>query len=392
MKTVSDFRVWAAQQWRNHWPAWLAASVSEGGDVPERWLPLHPPPERAMVGDPDAVAAWVQEWQRFAGTDGVQVRWVERVWRAHGVQRLPERASGTPAALAGLAGHGDTWQRASDAAARVADAWPGVDLTQAVGASARKLGALAEPEVVRLLAVLGWLAAHPDSGLWERELPVPDVHTKWVEHHRALVEPLLTAITGRDGSGLRRTEVRFRVRVLDVAVAVGADDFSVDLPGLQRLPVAPATVLICENATTLGTLPPLPSTVAVHGMGFAAPALAEVAWVRHANVWYWGDLDTYGFQILGLFRAALPEARSVLMDAASWRAHERLCVDEPRPFRGEIGFLTSAELEALALVRAGDRRLEQERIPREAARAALARLSNDRPSRPASLDSVGCPR
>lgn len=374
MRTVADFRVWAAQQWRTHWPGWLAASVSESGDKPARWLPLHPPTEATMSRSPEAVAAWVREWQLLATIDGVQVRWADRVWRAHGAQRLPERATASPVAMARLAGQADTWDRAVAAASLVVDAWLGVDLTAAIQATARKLGALAEPDVVRLLAVLAWLATHPASGLWERELPVADVHTKWLERNRTLVEPLITAITGHDGSGLRRTEVRFRVRVLDPAILPGTDDFSVDLPGLQRLPVAPARVLICENATTLGTPPSLPSMMAIHGMGFAAPNLAEVGWIRDAEVSYWGDLDTYGFQILGQLRAALPGTTSVLMDAATWRAHERYCVDEPRPFRGEIGYLTSAELDALALARAGDRRLEQERIPREAAREALGRL------------------
>lgn len=371
MRTDADFRAWAIRQWRSHWPEWLAALVG-GAEAQPRSLPLHPPTERETADNPDAVAAWVGQWQRLAAVDGVQVEWVDKLWPARGTQRLPQRVSASPVALARLAGQAETWQRAATAAGLVADAWPEVDLAEAVRSSARRFGALMEPDVVRLLAVLGWLAAHPDSGLWERELPVPGVHTKWLEQNRPLVEPLFSAITGRDDSGLRRTAVRFRVRALDQLLVAGADDFSVELAGLQRLQVAPVRVLICENATTLGTLPRLASTMAVHGMGFAAPALAEVPWIRAAEVWYWGDLDTYGFQILGQLRAALPGVMSVLMDVATWQAHEGFAVAEPRPFRGEIGYLTSSELATLALVRGGDRRLEQERIPRQAAAAALA--------------------
>lgn len=78
-----------------------------------------------------------------------------------------------------------------------------------------------------------------------------------------------------------------------------------------------------------------------------------------------------GFQILGLVRAALPDVRSVLMDVPTWAEHHAMAVDEPRPFHGEIGYLTAGELAALALVRAGDLRLEQERIPRAYAHAVL---------------------
>ena len=376
MRSVKDFRAWAARRWRTDWPQWLAqeASMSPAevdASAEERWLPLHPPTEAVMARDPGAVAVWVREWQQLGSTEGVEVRWVVRTWRAFGTQRLPERATGTPSMLAQLAGESSTWHRALDAATRVQSAYPETDFVSPVAGTARKLGALSEADVVRLLAVLAWLAAHPASGLWERELPVIGVHTKWLEHHRALVEQLSGAITGRPGIGLRRNEVRFRVRLLDSSLSAGPHDFSATLDALQRLPLRPLRVLVCENATTVDTLPELPDTVAVHGMGFAAPVLSEVAWIRDASLWYWGDLDTYGFQILGQLRAALPHVQSILMDATTWLTHEHLCVDEPRPFRGEIGYLTSAELEVLALARLGDRRLEQERIGRQAAYEVL---------------------
>lgn len=325
-----------------------------------------------MARDPEGVATWVGGWQRFAATPGVEVAWVEKAWRAHGVQRLPQRATATPAVLSRLAGQQAVWAAAFDVASRLSEAWPDADLADALRAAARTLGRLDEADSVRLLAVLAWLAAHPDSGLWERELPVPDVHTKWLEQHRAAVEVLLAAITGRDGTGLHRSPLRFRVRVLDPKLVLGTDDFTVDLAVLARLAWTPPRVLVCENATTLATLPRLPGVVAVHGMGFAASTLAEVGWVSSAAVWYWGDLDTYGFLILGQVRQQIPDVRSVLMDAATWHAHEPFAVDEPRPFRGEIGHLTASEVDALALVRRGARRLEQERIPRQAAAEALA--------------------
>ncbi|MBP8921814.1 MAG: hypothetical protein KBG85_19125, partial [Micropruina sp.] len=54
-----------------------------------------------------------------------------------------------------------------------------------------------------------------------------------------------------------------------------------------------------------------------HGNGLAAPALAQVPWVRAARLLYWGDLDTYGLSILSMVRQALPQAESLLMDTAT---------------------------------------------------------------------------
>lgn len=369
MRSVADFRAWAAQQWRAHWPGWLAASPTP--EVLVRWRPLQPPTEADMASNPDAVAAWVGAWQRFTTTEGVQVAWVTRAWTNYGTQRLPERARATPEAIARITGQSDTWRRAQENAARIREAWPNADLTDAIRAQARKLGSLEEDDLVRLLAVLAWIVTNPTTGLWERELPVVGVHTKWLELHRGLVEAFVADITGGSGTGLQRTQLRFRMRTLDETLLAGPQDFSVDLAALRALDVQPGRVLICENATSIGTVPDLPDTVAVHGMGFAAAVLAEVPWIASARVLYWGDLDTYGFQILGQLRQALPRVESVLMDAGTWQNHAHLAVDEPRPFRGVIGHLTAGELQALALVRARDQRLEQERIPRPAVADAL---------------------
>lgn len=368
MRTVTDFRAWAGRQWDARWPGWLA--VSE--DSPDAaWWPLHPPTQTEIRADPDAVAAWVASWQR-AERDGVQVRWVERTWPAHGRQRLPDRAGGTPDLLAAMAGQAEAWKRATATAELVRQAWPGVDFAGALSAAARPLAALTEAEAVHLVGVLAWLATHPASEAWERELPVVGIDSKWIERHRRLVAALMGAIDGRAGVGLRRQAVRFRVRMLDPALARATpEDFAADLATLARLDVAPARVIVCENATCVAALPQLEGTLAVHGMGFAAPLLVEIPWLRDAEVQYWGDLDSYGFAILGRMREALPGVRSALMDAATWAAHEAMAVPEPRPFRGEIGNLTLLERDALALVRAGDRRLEQERLARGAVAAAL---------------------
>ncbi len=369
MRTPDDLAKWAQGQWRRNWRSWLVAPES-------RTWPLHPPTEAQLAADPDAASAWVSAWRRV-GVPGLEVQWVERRWPAFGRQSLPARVILTPEAVARLAGRAGEWTRATTAAIRLRGQWPEYDLDQALQAAAPGLAGLDDAGTVRLLSVLNWLATHPDSGLWERELPVPGVDTKWWERNRSLVGPLAAAITGEDGAGLRRAGIVFLVRVLDPALTAGPSEFGVDLPGLKQLDLAPATVLVCENRTTVTTLPPLTGAVAVHGMGFAAPTLSEVPWLPERLV-YWGDLDTHGFHILGQVRRAIPRVRSVLMDADTLRAHAHLTVGEPRPFRGEIGFLTAAELDALAQVRQGDLRLEQERIGRDWVRRALSEAAAER--------------
>ena len=366
MRTVADLHGWAVRQWSAHWPEWLA-------NPDPSWVswPLHPPTERELSADPDGIAREVAHWVAVDKTPGLVVEWVERRSGTFGRQRLPARVTASPHAVAVLAGEAQTWARASQTAGMLRRSWPDRDLGASMRAADKRLGRLGDDDATRLLAVLGWLEAHPDSGLWERELPVTGVDSKWLERHRGLVDALHEGIVG-GAPGLRRHGPVFRVRYLDPALTDGPRELAVGILGVASLPVDAGRVLLVENLTSLLALPELPGTVAVHGMGFAAPSLAHVPWIRGAEeVWYWGDVDTYGLLILGQVRAALPTVRSVLMDPATLRAHSEWAGTEPSPFRGEIGFLTADEHRTLSALRDGDLRLEQERIPRAHAHAAL---------------------
>lgn len=369
MRTIDDLTGWAARQWRANWPGWLA----DPGQAAPSW-PLHTPTAREIAADPDGVAREVGRWVAVGARGGLTVEWVERRTTSFGRQRLPARVVADPGALAALAGEQETWRRASQAADLLRRSWPDRDLSGPLRLAARRLGGLDLADAVRLSAVLGWLEAHPDSGLWERELPVPGVDSKWLERHRVVVEALHEGIVG-GAPGLRRPGAVFRVSHLDASLTDGPRDFAAELAGVASLEVTPRRVLLVENLTSLLTLPDLPGTVAVHGMGFAAPSLAQVPWIRGADeAWYWGDVDTYGLLILGQVRAALPAVRSVLMDPATLQAHRKWAGHEPSPFRGEIGFLTADEHRTLSALREGDLRLEQERIPRGAAHQTLRAL------------------
>ena len=87
-----------------------------------------------------------------------------------------------------------------------------------------------------------------------------------------------------------------------------------------------------------------------------------------AECLYWGDIDTFGFEILNRARSVLPHLRSVLMDAGTLLDHRSLCVHETAQVSAsELPLLTREEHEVFDGLR-GDRwgerlRLEQERIP-----------------------------
>lgn len=329
-------------------------------------LPLHPPTERSALADQPTAIAWTRSWAGFIEVPDA-VLWGERRWANLGTQRVPERlVLETPADVARVAGRTRHWTVLSSRFTRLLATIPGDTeaLAAALSRVFKDVSSLQPVDFERLLSVLRWLALNPTSNLYIRQLPVHGVDTKWVGAHRALVHRLHCAASGRADLGLATKPDLLRVRFLDTSLApAGLTDVSAPLNELAALRIHPHTVLVIENLETVLALPPFGDTVAVHGSGYAVARLRHLPWVQAASIVYWGDLDTHGFAILNRLRSHGMPVRSVLMDTATLNAFTDLCVLEPTPNGGHLGYLTEGEQETLReLVGRGNARLEQERI------------------------------
>jgi hypothetical protein len=234
-----------------------------------------------------------------------------------------------------------------------------------------------------VLGVLDWFVAHPRSGLYLRQLDIPGVDTKFIESQRGLLSELLDVVLPEraiDSSasggkafsqryGLRTEPPLVRFRLLDASLYVnGLSDISLTPAefGTLRLPVR--RVFVTENRTNGIAFPDQPDSMVIFGLGYGLERFAETPWLRDLDVWYWGDIDTHGFRILDRLRAALPAARSLLMDRATLDAHRSLWGEEPadKRFTGDLSRLSADEqslFDDLRHDRIGARvRLEQERI------------------------------
>jgi hypothetical protein len=344
--------------------------LSDFGDSQIFTLPLHPPTEKQAGADLDTVADWVSQWKQVPWTRHarIQLEWQTRNWKILGTQQLPVRIKVHGAtSMAGLAGNAGQWRNLVAAAKRLLQAWPKSNLEQTLPKLARALLKIDDTELTQLISVVNWLCKNPDSGILPRQLPVPGVDSKWLERHLGLVEGIHQALTAEENLGLSSAPAFFSAHILDRTLrGLRSEDpqyLSASIPDLARLPWQPRWVLIVENYQTLLALPQLTETIAVFGRGKHAPALAEVPWIRKAaHLLYWGDLDTHGMHILSLLRKKLPQTESILMDTETLRQHQLMTVIEPKPFQSSIGHLTAAELDVLTKIRAGNLRLEQERI------------------------------
>lgn len=276
---------------------------------------------------------------------------------------------------------------------------PTVDVARAraLVSSLRSTGAVLTPATVRaayqleaddtkvLLSAVTWLRRHPDAGAWTaRQLPVPGMHTKWLDTHGAL----LRDVAGRDV----RDEVRSRPAVLHLTyvdpghAASGRRRHDAWTTGdTHDIAYRPRIVLVVENRDSRLWFPPVRDTIVVEGGGKAAAAmLANVPWIRAADhVVYWGDIDADGYAILDRFRAALAEpapddappkpVTSILMDATDLHRYAQHGVNHDKagrpikPSPAILPHLTKAETTAYDIVATAGptpfRRIEQEAIP-----------------------------
>jgi hypothetical protein len=115
--------------------------------------------------------------------------------------------------------------------------------------------------------------------------------------------------------------------------------------------------------------------ISVEGMGHGGATAASLQWLRDCpNLFYWGDMDAAGFEILDGFRAAGLAVTSILMDVATYEQFEQFGtstdargVPLSAPTRRPLVHLTIEERQLYDCLTdptwARYRRIEQERIP-----------------------------
>ena len=213
-----------------------------------------------------------------------------------------------------------------------------------------------------------------------RTLSIEGIDTKFFERHSRLITTLLdTRFDGEvsdiglevflgalaegdhwllvmdlDGSLLPFRKQRVRSSELQIA----------SLPG-ERL-------LIIENESCQHQLPNVSGTIAVLGAGF------DLLWassLRNANkrIGYWGDIDTWGLQILARARELVGDLDALLMSTEVYQRFADSAVPEP-VVAGSIAPRSLIHSETLLydmLLNAPCGRLEQEFLPREVVHSAI---------------------
>jgi hypothetical protein len=227
-----------------------------------------------------------------------------------------------------------------------------------------------------LLEVCAYFVEHPRPNCYIRELPIR-VHTKFVEQHAGILRELLEILlppesipvdakTFAQRFGLRDDEPLVRIRFLDNQLfkqyGLPLTDLSLPYTQLAQLNLQTERCIVTENKMVFLTLPHFSCTFAIFGEGFTVSSLKAVPWLADCPIFYWGDLDAQGFQILSLLRANFPHVISLMMDEVTLQAFSNFCVEGTPCTVQQLPHLTSEEQALFQHLARENIRLEQERI------------------------------
>ena len=226
-----------------------------------------------------------------------------------------------------------------------------------------------------LLKVLTYFAENPQPNLYIRELPI-EVHTKFIERNKSIIRELLDIVIApyvceeeKDFErrfNLKYSEPIVRMRILDSYVVSscfnGVNDISVPVSQFCNLSLHVSKVFVVENLVNFQTFPQIPDSIVVWGKGYAVSALKESVMLKSVALYYWGDLDAQGFEILSQFRSYFPQSQSFLMDKNTFDAYFEDDLGTPSNVSIELN-LTEEEKTLYEYIKNNNLRLEQEKIP-----------------------------
>lgn len=372
---------------------WFSELVGAESAFPHKF-PLGRAATDGLRSDYAAIHALTVIWQDWAKEHGIALSYANRVARGGTRQVVPTHASVTSidhaAAIVG-AEWPDRLARARDRFAIMRDHYNHISQADA-GRVLRLVDGYAPIDFSLLLTVVDWYRANPSvaQGITPRQVPIPGVHTKWLQAHR----PAVLALAGLDDLGLLLAHpARIHFTYLDPKYRASGgrvhDSATVDDSFMPAY--LPEVVVISENKDTAIHFPQLAGGISVEGVGRGGSTVASFPWIRDApTVVYWGDMDRDGYEILDGYRADFDrDLDSILMDSAAYEEFEPFGTATDQNGRDlvpgvprvvdRLRFVELAVYQRLLHpTHQGHRRIEQERIPLARALAEVERLLDER--------------
>ena len=227
-----------------------------------------------------------------------------------------------------------------------------------------------------LLKVCDYFKANTNPNLYIRELPI-QVHTKFIETNKGIIKELLdiliqNSVNRKEKEFEKRFNLKYdeplvRFRILDKNIAQtcfsGVDDLSIPINQFEKLNLPIRNVFVVENKMNVLTFPIIDKSIIIFGSGYGGVGnLKNVKWLNETDLFYWGDLDVQGFEILSQFKGYFPHTKSILMDKTTFDKffeHDKGTLSKIT----DVLNLTEKEQQLYKQLKENNWRLEQEKIP-----------------------------
>lgn len=386
MKSPQTLAAKLAQQW--HSADWRERQLLGGSAAWPLTLSIGQPDSAVFISDAAALRSHLQQWRAVEQHGLGSVQWQERRYRGSSdAIAVPThwqlaKPSQCIAAISHFKVPGHA-QVKSDYA-RLSTLIAGVERPGFQRLLVRRLVQWRDVPVDAVMAA-AHMALQLEPGCAQgkplRALAVQGNDTKFFERHASLLTALLDERF--DGEASRQGLVGFLGALPEddhwLLIAPLSPDLlpfaqmRVRASELLTTPLPDSRILLVENERCLHQLlQPVAHTIAVLGAGLNLGWLAA-PWLQGRRVAYWGDLDTWGLHMLATARHHLPHLQALLMDAATFSAHQHLAVAEPvHAPDSACGMLAPDEATLCVHLRTQQKgRLEQEFVPTNAVHRAV---------------------
>ena len=228
-----------------------------------------------------------------------------------------------------------------------------------------------------LIQLIEQLKPNMGAGLYLRALPLSAVNTKFLEQNLLLTEVICNVLYDDEivlAGGLLawldcldspKGWLTIKPVCLNVQEKLGGlPVFQLSTEVLDQFELPAERIIVVENIQSGLACPYLENSIVVCGGGKNISWM-NAKWLQHKQVFYWGDIDSEGLNILSMVRQKIPHVIALMMDEATVLQFQNHMVDEPDSIFSEPQYLTADELKLFHDLRAQtfkNRRLEQERI------------------------------
>lgn len=346
-------------------------------------ISLAAPSGRKLSEAAEGFSAWKQSIMSFAERMGCPVALENRkVPKTTAVIAVPVSIE-VPSADAAIAIIGT---KARSAVASCADRWGRLrDRAFAPEAAAEfiwKTRKRTNIDFELLVAAADWARSHETQGMTPRELPIPDMQGKLLNPKGDRL--LVALLAGKPDLGLLDRPKKVELKYLDPSSPTG---FGLCVLGTQderdlARPSYPCRfAIILENRDTFNSFPMAgicgSGAVAILGNGNQGPTvITQIPWLAEIpDIYYWGDMDTDGLEILARYRRAGLNCKSLLMSYGNFISLEKYGTTwtkdnkkiRSHPEDSELArYLTYGERRLYQALCAGElpkSRIEREKIP-----------------------------